>query len=43
MGDWDNWTRGIDLSSPDADGGDAMQRSFEATMFLPPVRRGARC
>uniref|UniRef100_A0A7S3QVB9 AMP-activated protein kinase glycogen-binding domain-containing protein n=2 Tax=Dunaliella tertiolecta TaxID=3047 RepID=A0A7S3QVB9_DUNTE len=36
MGSFDFWTRGVDMSSPDADGGDSMQRSFETTLSLVP-------
>eukprot|EP00967_Tisochrysis_lutea_P035862 scaffold43060_cov18-Tisochrysis_lutea.AAC.2 len=35
-GSFDFWTRGVDMSSPDADGGDSMQRSFETTLSLVP-------
>ncbi|KAF5836360.1 hypothetical protein DUNSADRAFT_6047 [Dunaliella salina] len=36
MGTFDFWTRGVDMSSPDADEGDSMQRSFETTLSLMP-------
>ena len=37
VGDFDSWTRGVDLSAPDVDS-DSVLRTFEGTLLLLPVR-----
>ncbi len=41
VGDFDQWTRGVDLSNPEIEG-DSVLRTFEATLNLLPVSESAR-